>query len=257
MVQREPPPSGPHHIITHVSKPLNFRQDIRIPSFTRSRPALNLQQNGQFCLPRSNIPRFFEEAPLSHAECDQLFIDTIVSDFPSWRFDNDASPIDSNAITFEPGADSYQGCFSYTAVIISGSRRIVAQFRKNTDRVPVGVVEQALVSYQGWIPPTIVYDEKDWQLFFAPYAGASFARQAPEYSPEHEIRSMKSFARFIAAGCSTTKPSSLDIINQIRSKLSMWVTWNLDQKFSSVIRALLSSLGSSWIVMCLINQRTC
>jgi hypothetical protein len=81
-----------------------------------------------FVHPGQHIPRFFEEAPISRDECDQLFIDTITRDFLSWRFDGDASPIDSNDVKFEPGADNYQGCFSYTTIISAGSRRIVAQF---------------------------------------------------------------------------------------------------------------------------------
>jgi hypothetical protein len=212
-----------------------------------------------FVYPGQHIPRFFQDSPLSRAECEKLFIDTIIRDFPSWRFDADATttPIDPNVLTFEPGSDDCQGCFSYTAIIaISGSRQIVAQYRKNTERVPTQILQQALVSYKSWIPPTIVYDEPDWQLLFAPYAGISFARQQPGYSSEQRIRAVECFAHFIADGCSTAKPSSPDINCQIRAKLSMWATWNLEPRFSSIIQALLSSLGASLILMYLINQRT-
>lgn len=212
-----------------------------------------------FVYPGQHIPRFFRDSPVSRAECDKLFVDTITRDLPSWHFDADATttPIDPNALIFDPGSDDCQGCFSYTAIIISGSRRIVAQYRKSTDRVPTEIIQQALASYKSWIPPTIVFDSPVGQLLFAPYAGAPFARQDLGYSSEQRIRAVECFALFMADGCSTAKPSSPDINRQIRAKLSMWATWNLDQRFSSIIEGLLSSLGASWILIYLINQTTC
>ena len=97
------------------------------------------------------------------------------------------APTRANPPAIAAVSGSHQGCFRYTAIAtLPDSHRIVAQFRKTSSRVNVEVIKEALTTYTSWIPPTIIYDESECQLMFAPYAGECFAPQ--EFPPKQRSR---------------------------------------------------------------------
>lgn len=189
-----------------------------------------------FVYPDQQIPRYFEQSPLTQDECNKLILDLFVKEFRS-NCDPELSDGEvKSTIHLDHGKGSFQGCFSYTVVIRSADIQMVVQFRNHCDRVDPLLWEGASACYGDWVPKTKFYDDAAGQLTISPYAGVSYARQSHEYSFEQRINSINDFARFIAFGCFNARESSLLEVQKIQQRLSIWATWTLNESISAVIQ---------------------
>jgi hypothetical protein len=197
-----------------------------------------------FVYPDQQIPRYFEQSPLSQDECNELILDVFVKEFRS-KFDPELSDGEvKSAIHLDHGKGSFQGCFSYTVIIRSVDIQMVAQFRKHCDRVDPHLWGEASACYRDWVPKTKFYDDAAGQLTISPYAGVSYARQSHEYSFEQKLNSIDDFARFIASGCFNARESSPLEVRKIQQQLSIWATWKLNESISSVIQDASANSGT-------------
>jgi hypothetical protein len=88
-----------------------------------------------FVYPDQQIPRYFEQSPLTQNECNELILHFFIKEFRS-KFDPELSDDEVKSIIhLDHGKGSFQGCFSYTVIIRSVDIQMVAQFRKLCDRV--------------------------------------------------------------------------------------------------------------------------
>jgi hypothetical protein len=187
-----------------------------------------------FVYPDQQIPRYFEQSPLTRDECNEKIIDIFVEDFRS-KFDPGLSHAEVRySINLDHGKGSFQGCFSYTVTIRSSAIKMVAQYRKDDDRIDPHVLEEAVACYGHWVLTPKFYDDAVGQIIISPYVGVSYARQSREYSLEQKLNSIKDFARFIAPGrFNTQEPSPLAVQN-IQQQLSIWAMWKLNENISEI-----------------------
>jgi hypothetical protein len=197
-----------------------------------------------FVYPDQQIPRYFEQSPLTQDECNEKILDVFVKDFRS-KFDHELSDYEvRSTIHLDHGEGSFQGCFSYTVIVRSGDIQMVAQYRKNGDRIDPHVLKEAVACYGHWVPNPKCYDDAAGQLTISPYAGVSYARQSHEYSFEQKLNSINDFARFIASGCFNARESSPVVVQNIQQQLSIWATWKLNENISAVIQDAYANSGT-------------
>jgi hypothetical protein len=210
-----------------------------------------------FVYPDQQIPRYFEQSPLTQDECNEKILDVFVKDFRS-KFDPQLSADEvRSTIHLDHGKGSFQGCFSYTVIIRSGGIQMVAQYRKTGDRIDADLLKEAVACYGHWVPNPKFYDDVAGQLTISPYAGVSYARQSHEYSFEQKLNSINDFARFIASGCFNPREPSPVAVQKIQQQLSIWATWKLNENISAVIQDACANSGTLLMLSVVLIQRNC
>ena len=90
-------------------------------------------------------------------------------------------------------------------------------------------METAYECYGDWVPRTKIYDFKDWQISFSPYAGLSYALQQKAYTYDERANVVRDYATFVAWGCFKAREPDPCEVQDIQQKLATWATWELNE----------------------------
>ena len=174
------------------------------------------------------IAEFFAGSLLSADEVHNLILDLLVKDFPS------SEGIPKIHVDAEQG--NFQGSASYVVLVSSGENQLVAQYRKHNHRLDSQVMETAYECYGDWVPRAKIYDSKDWQISFSPYAGLSYALQQNSYTYDERANAVRDYATFAAQSCFKAREPDPCEVQDIRQKLATWATWKLIDDVSHIMK---------------------